>query len=326
MRGLKQSSLSKERNDMNKPAILVSYLFTLVTISGCASSKVSILQPNDIVAMNSRNESEAYILWPGDTVAVKLLYNNELNDDVVVRPDGMISLQPIGDIQAAGLKPSQLDSVLTRKFSNVLHVLSEGNKIAVKFPNNDKFNDEFIIRPDGTISLQQVGDVKAAGLTPAQLTSLLIDKYSEFLNSPEIVVEVTNIKLPELTVMVTSFASQKVYVGGEVTRPGMIPIIGMLRALDAVIQAGGHADTAELENVVLIRYNYSQEPEVYGLNMKKIMAGQIPDIILQPYDVIYLPKTGVAEVSLIIKQYIHSIIPVQFNLIYNVNPEVTIKD
>jgi len=311
---------------MNKPAILVSYLFTLLTISGCASSKVPILQPNDILAMNSRNESEAYVLWPGDTIAVKLLYNNELNDDVVIRPDGMISLQPIGDIQAAGLKPSQLDSVLTREFSNVLHVLSEGDRIAIKLPNNDQFNEEVIIRPDGTISLQQVGDVKAAGSTPDQLTSLLIDEYSKFLNSPEIVVEVENIKLPELAVMVTSFASQKVYVGGEVIRPGMIPINGILRALDAVIQAGGPADTVELEKVVLIRYNYSQEPNIYHLNMKKIMAGKVPDIRLQPYDVIYLPKTGVAKVSLIVKQYIHSIIPIQFNLVYNVSPEVTVKD
>jgi protein involved in polysaccharide export with SLBB domain len=309
---------------MDKWNILVLYLITLVTISGCASSKILTLQPNDILAMNSRNES--YVLWPDDTVAVKLLYNNELNDDVVIRPDGMISLQPIGDVKAAGLKPAQLDSVLTREFSNVLHVLSEGDKIVIKLPNNDKFNDEVIIRPDGMISLQQVGDVKAAGLTPAQLTSLLIEKYSKFLNSPEIVIEVENIKLPELTVMVRNFASQKVYVGGEVIRPGMIPIIGMLRALDAVIQAGGHADTAELEKTVLIRYHYSQEPEVYGLNMKKIMAGQVPDIRLQPYDVIYLPKTGIAEVSLIIKQYIHSIIPVQFNLIYNVSPEVTVKN
>ena len=310
---------------MDKPAILVSYLFTLITISGCASSRVPALQPCDILAMNSRNESEAYVLWPGDTVAVKLLYNSEFNDEAVIRPDGMISLQPIGDVKAAGLKPAQLDSVLTREFSNVLHVLSEGDKIAIKLPNNAKFNDEVIIRPDGTISLQQVGDVKAAGLTPVQLTFLLTDEYSKFLDSPEIVVEVESIKLPELTVLVRSFASQKVYVGGEVTRPGMIPISGMLRALDAVIQAGGPADTAELENVVLIRNNYSQEPEVYSLNMKKIMAGQVPDIRLQPYDVIYLPRTGIAEVSLFVKQYIHSLIPIQFNVIYNVNPEVEVK-
>jgi len=275
--------------------------------------------------MNSRNESEAYVLWPGDTVAVKLLYNNELNDEVIIRPDGMISLQPIGDVKAAGLKPAQLDSVLTREYSKVLCVLGEGDKIAIKFPHNEKFNDEVIIRPDGTIFLQKVGNVKASGLTPVQLTSLLTDKYFKFMNSPEIVVVVEDIKLPKLTVLVRSFALQKVYVGGEVARPGMIPISGMLRALDAVIQAGGPADTAKLENVVLIRNNYSQEPEVYGLNMKKIMAGQIPDIRLQPYDVIYLPKTGIAEVSLIMKQYIHSIIPVQFNLVYNVNSEVTVK-
>lgn len=305
--------------------ILVLHLFTLVMISGCESSMVSTLQPSDILAMNCRNESEAYVLWPGDTVAVKLLYNSELDDEVTIRPDGMISLQPIGDVKAAGLKPAQLDSVLTREYSKVLCVLAEGDKIAIELPNNEKFNDEVIVRPDGTISLKMVRDVKAAGLTLVQLTSLLTDKYSKFLDSPEIVVMVEDIKLPEVTVLVKGFASQKVYVGGEVVRPGMILISGILRALDAVIQAGGPADTAELKNVVLIRYNYSQEPDVYRLNMKKIMAGQIPDIRLQPYDVIYLPRTGIAEVSLFVKQYLYSLIPVQFNLIYNINPEVKVK-
>jgi polysaccharide export outer membrane protein len=276
--------------------------------------------------MNSRNGNEAYVLGAGDTISVKFFYNNELNEEIVIRPDGMISLQPIGDVKAAGLKPAQLDSVLTREYSKVLCVFGEGDKITIKFPHNEKFNDEVVIRPDGTIFLQKVGDVKAAGLTPTQLTSVLTDKYSKFMNSPEIVVVVEDTKLPELTVLVRNSASQKVYVGGEITRPGMIPISGMLRTLDAVIQAGGPADTAELENVVLIRYNHSQEPDVYRLNMKKIMAGQVPDIRLQPYDVIHLPRTWIAEVSLFVKQYIHSLIPIQFSVIYNVNPEVEVKN
>lgn len=315
-----------------------------------------------------------YILKIGDTVGVRFLDEPELDDEITIRPDGRITLERIGDVRAAGLTPSQLSSIIMRKYSKVLYpgnvhttgrqavqldpinllpefqyVLSVGSTIDIKFFYNSELNDTVTIGPDGNISLQLVGEVKAAGLSSAQLDALLTEKYSEFLESPEVAVivrdfvlpevavtvkdfkiaELTVIvkdfKLPEATVVVKSSASQKVYVGGEIARPGMIPISGMLRVLDAVIQSGGPLSTAELENVVLIRYTGLQGPDIYALNLKKVMKGESPDIILKPYDVIYLPRTAIAEVSLLAKEYIHNLIPVQFNIIYNLNPNDEVR-
>ena len=169
------------------------------------------------------------------------------------------------------------------------YLVQPGDELHIKFFYNPELNESVLVRPDGKISLQLLDDVKAAGLTPSKLDRFLTERYAQEL------------KEPVLTVIVGSFTGQRVYVGGEVIRPRMVPIEGMLRTLDAVIQAGGPADTAELKCAVLIRYSGRPEAKVYYFNMKQIIAGQAPDIILQPYDVIYLPRTGIAEVSLFVK-------------------------
>ena len=69
--------------------------------SGCSNPEV--LQASDILAVNNGLEGKACVLGPGDTIAVRLLYNDQFNDEAIIRPDGMISLQPIGDVKAAGL-------------------------------------------------------------------------------------------------------------------------------------------------------------------------------------------------------------------------------
>ena len=294
-----------------------------VVFSGCSNPKV--LQTSDILEINNQIESKAYFLWPGDTITVKLLYNDELNDEVVVRTDGKISLQLIGDITAAGLTLQKLDELLTSEYGEVMHVLGEGDSITVRLQNDAEFSDQATVNADGQVNLNTVGEVQVTGLTPLQLRKVLTEKYSQKFKGSRIAVTVDGRKLVEVSVMLKSSVAQKIYIGGEIRRPGIIPIDGMLLATGALFQAGGPEETAELESVLLIRHRGSDSPDVYAINMKEIMRGKIPDMRLQPYDVIFVPKTAIAEVSMFMQQYIHSIIPVQFNLVYNINPEVTVK-
>ena len=239
----------------NKILIFTLCLFVTVTISGCGSKRRLLQQPSDISALNSQKENLPYVLGIGDLIEVKFFYNEKLNDEVT-------------------------------------------------------------IRPDGKISLQLIGDVKAAGLTPAQLRSQLTRKYSKFL------------ELPEVTVAVKDFTSQKIYIGGEVARPKLIPLRGMLRTLDALIEAGGPLHTAKLHNVILIRYNGTQKPDAYSLDLGRVISGEIPDVILKPYDIIYLPKTTIAKVNLFVDQYIYRVLPIQkvlFSFPYHLNPEVEVE-
>jgi protein involved in polysaccharide export with SLBB domain len=61
-----------------------------------------------------------YIIQPGDQLDIKFFYNPELNENVTVRPDGLISLQLVDEVHASGLTPAQLDDLLTQKYSREL--------------------------------------------------------------------------------------------------------------------------------------------------------------------------------------------------------------
>jgi polysaccharide export outer membrane protein len=59
----------------------------------------------------------AYVLAPADVIEIKFFYNSELNETVIVRPDGRISMQLVNDIQAAGRTPSELRADLMRLYA-----------------------------------------------------------------------------------------------------------------------------------------------------------------------------------------------------------------
>lgn len=310
------------------------YLSAGLILSGCATPIGSTLDAPAIHALNNQaGGNTGYLLGVADIINVKSYYNQRLNDEITIRPDGKITLQLIGDIQAAGLTPAQVGASITTgytkyfKSSDNMYVLGIGDSIAVKFYYDRELNEEVIVRPDGKISLQLVGEVQASGLTPAQLNSQLDKAYSSVLDSPEITVIVKDFKLPEVSVSVKEYASRKVYVGGEIAKPGVIALNGSMRIFDALTQAGGALDTAELETVVLLRYNGSPKPNVYSLNLNKVLHGETSDVILMPYDVVYIPKTKIAKIDLFIDQYLNRVIPrqVSFPFSYNMNPEVQIQ-
>ena len=290
---------------------------------------------------------ETYTLGVGDTITVKFLYNSSLNDEVKIRPDGKVSLHLIDEVKAAGLTVTEFDTLLTPMYYKILgysmetYTLGVGDIITVKLLYNNELNDEVKIRPDGKISLALIGEIKAAGLTPAQLESMLTDKYSKQLDSqemPKVTVNVKDVKLPELTVNVKDFRlpelavmlkespSQVIYIGGEVAQPGMLTIRGTVKMLDAMIRVGGARNSAELNNVILIRYNGSQKPDVHSISLNKVLSGKSPDVILKPYDIVYVPKNVITELELFM-QHLYRILPVSvvFSFPYNLNPKSEIE-
>ena len=91
----------------------------LLSIIGCASSpQMPQTPPTPLPATSVKPDN--YLLRPGDQLAIKFFYNPELNETVTIRPDGKISLQLVDDVLASGLAPSELDRVLTEKYSKEL--------------------------------------------------------------------------------------------------------------------------------------------------------------------------------------------------------------
>lgn len=99
------------------------------------------------------------------------------------------------------------------------------------------------VRPDGRISVPLANDLQAAGLTTEQLKQALTEKLAEYVTAPEV------------TVVVLQINSRKVYVLGEVLRPGPVPLTQDTRVLDALSYAGGFNTFAARNKVKVIRRN-----------------------------------------------------------------------
>jgi protein involved in polysaccharide export with SLBB domain len=187
-----------------------------------------------------------------------------------------------------------------RPYTEQEYRVQVGDQLDVKFFYNPELNEQVTVRPDGRISLQLVHEIMVAGLTPAQLTDLLTKKYA-----PEL-------KRPEITVIVRSFGAHKIYVDGEVTKPGMVPLIGFMTVLQAISQAGGMKDTARTSEVVIIRRGENNEPLVSRVNLRRVINGtdMSQDITLKSFDIVYVPRSPIANVNVWVDQYIRKNIPI----------------
>lgn len=198
-------------------------------------------------------------------------------------------------VQAAGPAPS--------------YVIEPGDALDVRFFYNPELNEEVQVRPDGNISLPLVGEIPAAGRTPTQLETSLRDSYSRELRQAAI------------TVIVKGFAGQRVYVDGEVGTPQMVNIAGNLSTLQAIASAGGFKASARKGEVLVIRRSGTTQPVVIPVDLDAAIAGTDTrqDLLLQPYDIVYVPKTAIAEVNQFIDQYFRQNIPIPFGIGYGLN-------
>ena len=187
--------------------------------------------------------------------------------------------------------------------------LQSGDTLDVKFFYNPELNEQVIIRPDGRISLQLVREVRAAGLTPEELTNLLIKKYaSDLLN-------------PEITVIVRSFGGQKVFVDGEVNRVGIVALAGPTTLMQLISQAGGLKETARVDEIIVIRHLPNGKYTIIPANVEKIIDGTDfnQNIVLQPFDIVHVPRSAIANVNIWVDQYIRKNVPIPFSVYYGYN-------
>lgn len=186
------------------------------------------------------------------------------------------------------------------------YLIQPGDQLDIKFFYNPELNDLVIVRPDGRISLQLASEIPAAGLTPAQLTATLEKSYAKELANPGI------------TIIVRSFSSQRIYVDGEVNKPGMVTLLGPLTVLQSISEAGGLKDTANASQVLIIRKSQDNKPQAIEVNLDEIRnaADGSENILLAPYDVVFVPKSTVANINQFIDQYIRRNIPIPFGVTY----------
>lgn len=183
-----------------------------------------------------------------------------------------------------------------------------GDVIAVKFYSTPQYNeDSLLVRPDGSVSLPYVGDIRVAGRSTAQIEADLRQRYSSELAPPRNGESM-------VTVIVRQLGSYQVHVGGEVARDGRVLLRGNLTVLEAIQRAGGFLDTADPEHVVIIRNEGEHRRTGYVVDLEQVIDGSNPsqDVALEPSDIVYVPRSTIASLNLIVEQYIRKMLPLEY--------------
>ena len=188
--------------------------------------------------------------------------------------------------------------------------LEPGDTIEARFFFNPELNDTVQIRPDGRISMQLVGEVAVGGKTIAEAVQTIQDAFSHELKTPRVMLQVR------------SFVGQKVFVTGEVNRPGVVTLPGQMSVMAAIADAGGVRLTGNRKKVVLVRKGPDGLPVMTPLTL--LANGKLaPDAYMQlrPYDILLVPETRIAHMDRWVEQYIKGLNPVTlaagFNYLYN---------
>jgi polysaccharide export outer membrane protein len=182
-----------------------------------------------------------------------------------------------------------------------------GDVLEVRLLLNPELNEEATVRPDGHISTTVVPDIVAVGLTPAELATQLRREYGRELQNPKLTVEVRN------------FAPTRVYVAGEVNQPGEFITVGPTLTLSqAIARAGGTRLSSDDTSVFVIRRGPGDKPQFLSVKWKAVRQGLNPnaDVRLAPYDVVYVPKMGIAEVYQFYNQYVEQFAHPSFGFSY----------
>jgi polysaccharide export outer membrane protein len=267
----------------------------------------------------------AYKLDTLDRISVKFILDPQLNEDVVIRPDGMITLQAIGELQAAGLSPLELAQKIEQKFldANIfsksetrgelknyklvtVHVLSffeKVNRLSTALQTLTGGSQTTVtVKPDGTIDLPLVKErILCTGFTVSDVESTINRVYRNVLERAVTSVRLANAK------------SRKFYVMGEAGN-GAFDITQPVTLLHALAMAGaGGGVTADLTSVILISRDIHGKPIGRRVDVKRMLdVGDLGEnILIKPYDVIYVPRTYIQDVRLFIDQYLSVITSVK---------------
>ena len=161
-------------------------------------------------------------------------------------------------------------------------VLGAGDVVSINVWGQKDLDTESTVRPDGTITMPLVGDVKAAGQTPSALRQKIKTALANYLKlSGE----------NEVTVGVKSYMSYRFTVQGEVGKPGQFSSPSYVTVSDAVALAGGPTRFAKRDSMVLFRKDSKGETQSLNISYDLIASGKRPDlnVWILPEDVLYMP-------------------------------------
>lgn len=121
------------------------------------------------------------------------------------------------------------------------YVIGPDDVLIVLFRREKDMSAEVTVRPDGKITLQFLNDIQAAGLTPDQLRDKVTEEASRLIEDPSV------------TIIVKQINSRKVFITGQVAKPGAYPMGTRMSVLQLIALAGGLTEYAKEKDIVIVR-------------------------------------------------------------------------
>jgi polysaccharide export outer membrane protein len=158
------------------------------------------------------------------------------------------------------------------------YTIGADDVLSIVFWRDKELTADVTVRPDGKISLALLNDVQASGLTPAQLKDRIVEESKKYVEDPNV------------TVVVKEIRSRKVFIAGEVRKPGPYLLTGAMTVLQMISIAGGLADYAKPDKISIVRVE-NGKPVSFRFNYKEVSEGKKlnQNIQLKPGDTIIVP-------------------------------------
>lgn len=192
--------------------------------------------------------------------------------------------------------------------ADAVYLLAPGDQLEVIVHTAPELTRTVTIGPDGRIRMPYTPPVTAAARSVDEVREAVMAAMATELNDPDI------------DVLLAGTASQQVFVGGEVTNPGLFKLPGQIDPLQAIIMAGGVTDSGRPRHVVLMRRMPGGEVKSVTFDIKEGIydpqfAGWTP---LRRFDVVYVTRKPISDQNLFVRQYIRDALPIDFSIFYDI--------
>jgi len=157
--------------------------------------------------------------------------------------------------------------------------LGPGDVFEVTVYGEESLTRTLRVSPEGDVHFPLIDRITVAGLTATEIEELIRTRLQDGF-----------IREPSVTVFVKEYNSKKIFVLGEVQRPGTFPYSAGMNVVEAVSLAGGFKDSANANNVVVTRHGPDGDQRI-PVPVKKISEGAAPNLSLQPGDIVFVPDS-----------------------------------
>ena len=261
-----------------------------------------------------------YTFEVGDEVRVESFVDADLNRDLVILPDGTVTLRLLGSVPAAGRTVTQLREQIEELYQKYYKVpsitiipLKVNTKLLDLLATVDRSKgfggqlQSVRITPEGSIALPAIGSVNAQGLTLRELQVELNERFRSIVEGMEI------------TPVLAGRAPRYVYVLGEVHGPGRFEMVGPTTVLQAISLAGSWNVGANLRQVVIFRRGDDWRLLGTMVNLQAALLGNdlcpSGEIWLSDSDIVIVPKSKILIaddfINLVFTRGIYGVIPMQ---------------